>query len=686
VPYSDPLVVTGGTGPFTWSATGNLPAGLTLTPAPGLLSGTPTIAGAFPVTIRVQDSTGQNASQAVILAVVASPALSFTPPAGEVGAPYAAQPVLTGGTGPVSYTISAGTLPARLTINTATGAITGTPTAAASATVTIRVVDGFGQSATSAGTIVVAAAPNLALPAPPSGQVGQPYSNQLTVTGGTGPFIWSIPTGTLPAGLSLAAATGLLSGTPTAGGTATVIVQVTDAFGQSATQGITVVIRAASTVSLDTSVTSTTPGGSVALTATVGPSAPTGTVTFSDTITSGPLSGSTAILGTAPVGPDGTARMTTTLTAFGAHGIAAHYGGDAGHGVAASPTSTVEVAATPGTVIVSEFRLSGPAGTGDQYVELTNVSPYPVALPGFQIAASSGAITTLPLDSPVLPTGRSYLIGGPAFSLGAIAHPDHPSADLGTGGIAVLAPDTAKTATDAVGPNDAGYHLGTPLPTFTGAPADQYAWVRTQATGYLKNTQNNAADFALVSATGGLVGGVQSMLGSASPTGYTDSWQHTRTVTSALADPTKAANLNPNRVVVKTKPGQPGSLTVRRVLTNTTTDTVTSMKLRITTISEANGLSAPSAGVGTNAQIRATNPATPTSIITVAGTPVTVQNLSIDPPVSANPGGGLNTTLTAPLPPGGLPPSGSVTVGLTFATDVAGTFWFAYAVDTLGLT
>ena len=315
------------------------------------------------------------------------------------------------------------------------------------------------------------------------------------------------------------------------------------------------------------------------------------------------------------------------------------------------------------------------------------MGPNPIALPGFQVAASSGAITTLPIDSPTLPTGRSYLISGPAFSLAAIAHPDYPSGtDLGAGGIKVLAPDTAATATDAVGPNDPGYHLGTPLPAFTGTPTDQYAWVRTQATGYLKNTQDNAADFALVSAGGGLVGAVQSMLGSASPTGYTDPWPHTFQIRSTLADPAKAANQNPNRVVVKITPGHPGSLQVRRVLTNTTTGTVTSMTLRITTISEANGLTAPaSAGTGTKAQIRATNPATPTSTITVAGAPVTVHNLSIDPPVAANPGGGLNTTLTAPLPPGGLPPGTSMTVGLTFATDVSGTFWFNYAVDTLGL-
>ncbi len=61
-----------------------------------------------------------------------------------------------------------------------------------------------------------------------------------------------------------------------------------------------------------------------------------------------------------------------------------------------------------------------------------------------------------------------------------------------------------------------------------------------------------------------------------------------------------------------------------------------------------------------------------------------MQNLSVDPPVSADPGGGLNTTLTAPLPPGGLAPGASMTISVTFTTDVGGTFWFVYSVDTLG--
>jgi len=62
----------------------------------------------------------------------------------------------------------------------------------------------------------------------PGGTVSSAYSQTLTVTGGTGTKTWSIATGTLPAGLTLAASTGVISGTPTAAGTSNFTVQVVD--------------------------------------------------------------------------------------------------------------------------------------------------------------------------------------------------------------------------------------------------------------------------------------------------------------------------------------------------------------------------------------------------------------------------------------------------------------------------
>ena len=68
------------------------------------------------------------------------------------------------------------------------------------------------------------------------------YSDQLTVTGGTSPFTWSVSAGTLPPGLTLGASTGLLSGTPTTAGSYSFTVQVTDHSGLTATEPVTLAI------------------------------------------------------------------------------------------------------------------------------------------------------------------------------------------------------------------------------------------------------------------------------------------------------------------------------------------------------------------------------------------------------------------------------------------------------------
>ena len=70
------------------------------------------------------------------------------------------------------------------------------------------------------------------------------YSDQLTVTGGTSPFTWSVSSGSLPPGVTLGASTGLLSGTPTTAGSYAFTVKVTDSSGLSSTEPVTMTIIA----------------------------------------------------------------------------------------------------------------------------------------------------------------------------------------------------------------------------------------------------------------------------------------------------------------------------------------------------------------------------------------------------------------------------------------------------------
>jgi hypothetical protein len=99
---------------------------------------------------------------------------------------------------------------------------------------------GGGGGSNSAGTPLT-----ISTSALPAGQVGVQYSTTLSATGGTPPVSWAQTGGALPAGLSLAAATGVISGTPTAPvSNSSITFQVTDsgspAQSKSATLGLTI--------------------------------------------------------------------------------------------------------------------------------------------------------------------------------------------------------------------------------------------------------------------------------------------------------------------------------------------------------------------------------------------------------------------------------------------------------------
>jgi hypothetical protein len=86
--------------------------------------------------------------------------------------------------------------------------------------------------------------PSITTSSLPAGTQNTAYRATLAATGGTTPYTWSLTSGTLPTGLTLAAGTGVISGTPTATGTSNFTVKVSDANAQTATKALSLTINA----------------------------------------------------------------------------------------------------------------------------------------------------------------------------------------------------------------------------------------------------------------------------------------------------------------------------------------------------------------------------------------------------------------------------------------------------------
>lgn len=165
--YNATVTVSGGTAPYTWSlTTGNLPAGLVLD-SNGTISGTPTTAGTFNLTVTVTDKNGGTDTQALSLSIAEQPALpppditTTSLPQGSVGTAFSAQASATGGSTPYTWSLASGSLPGGLSLSSS-GALTGTPTAAGTFSFSLAVMDSNGKSDSQAVNMTVVAAPVVA--------------------------------------------------------------------------------------------------------------------------------------------------------------------------------------------------------------------------------------------------------------------------------------------------------------------------------------------------------------------------------------------------------------------------------------------------------------------------------------------------------------------------------------------
>jgi hypothetical protein len=295
--YSQTLARSGGTTPFTWSlASGSLPTGLSLTPSTGAISGTPSAAGTFNFTAQVTDSVGATATRALSITINAPLNITTTSlPAGIQGNSYSTTLARTGGTSPFAWTVSSGSLPPPLSLNSGTGAITGTPSTAGTFTFTVLVTDAVGATDSQSLAILITTPLNITTTSLPEGVTTIGYSAAVNRTGGTGPFTWSITAGSLPTGLNLNSA-GTITGTPSAVGTFSFTVRVEDSLGLTDTQALSIKIVAKLVIT-----TTTLPQGTVNTSYTTTLPATGGTTPYTWSIVTGSLPAGLSLNGSSGV-------------------------------------------------------------------------------------------------------------------------------------------------------------------------------------------------------------------------------------------------------------------------------------------------------------------------------------------------------------------------------------------------
>ena len=229
---------------------GELPPGLTLTQLndhTGLVSGIATEAGVFSAWIYLTDCADKSAQTLFTFNVyvrrwgIATTAL----PAASVGSPYSFKLQGTGVPSTVTWTVTAGALPAGLTLGS-DGTISGTPTSPGAATFTVR---GSADSTdpASAGTRIDSRAFTLNVAGQLTAtlsrrvaEVGVPLSTALVAGGGQSPYTWSASS--MPAGLRLGS-DGSVTGVPKQSGVLTVTAHVVDANGSARDVQVRLVVR-----------------------------------------------------------------------------------------------------------------------------------------------------------------------------------------------------------------------------------------------------------------------------------------------------------------------------------------------------------------------------------------------------------------------------------------------------------
>jgi hypothetical protein len=398
--YSQANPASGGTAPYSYTlASGTLPAGTTLGASTGMVTGTPTTAGAFSYAIQASDSQGvpATATGATVSGSIAqgTQTISF---GALSNASLSASPLT------LTATASSGLTVAFSSLTTSVCTLAGS-------SVTLLTTGTCTIDADQPGNANIAAAPQVqrsftvtpaslaVTPGAISGaSVGGSFSQANPASGGTAPYSYTLASGTLPAGTTLGASTGTVTGIPTTAGPFSYAIQASDSQGVPATAtGATVsgsIAQGTQTISFGALSNASLSASPLTLTATASSGL---TVAFS--------SGTTSVCTVA--------GSSVTLLTTGTCTIEADQPGDAN--IAAAPQVQRSFSVTPATLSVTPSAVSG-ASVGGNYSQANpatgGTAPYSYTLASGTLPAgtSLSAITGTVVGTPTTAGAFSYAI------------------------------------------------------------------------------------------------------------------------------------------------------------------------------------------------------------------------------------------------------------------------------------
>ena len=380
-----------------------------------------------------------------------------------------------------------------------------------------------------------------------------------------------------------------------------------------------------------------------------------------------------------------------------------------GFGTATSDSATLTVtqnAPPTGDVLITEFRLRGPAGDADEFVEIYNNTDADITVnagdgsAGWALVAPGLALYTIP-NNTVLRARAHFLVvnstagtgysladyggtgaaaGNASFNAGADIPADAGVALFGTANAINF---NAATRLDAVGfsaVTDALYREGAGLPTPAGGvtPGVEHSYVRRLTTGLPQDTGDNAQDFVLVAPDPAAVTNATAQLGAPGPENSVSPVQRNALVKASLVEPQESSTASPNRVRLAPDPAYPqfganGTLDIRRRFRNNTGLSVSRLRFRVVDITTLN---TPNPG-GQQADLRLLT-STDLPLTTSLGS-LTVRGTIVEQPPNQA-GGGLNTSVSVPVT---VAAGATVDVRFLLGVQAGGRFRFLVNVEAL---